>query len=123
MARAARQCSGCMSSCPGIPACCARGAKSGTAGLGQLSGNRFYWPGTEEAKHRCFQYVCILSYPSSVGVPVASRGCFCSCCLYLECHLSSSFHSLSLLSLPCYHFRDFFMSFLFLSCIIESQNP
>lgn len=41
MARAARQCSGCMSSCPGIPACCARGVKSGTAGLGQLSGNRF----------------------------------------------------------------------------------
>jgi len=30
-------------------------------------------------------------------LPIVSHGCICSCCLYLECHLSSSSHSLSLL--------------------------
>lgn len=57
MARTARQRSGFMTSCPEIPAGCARRVKSGTARPGQLSGNKFFWSGTAEGKHRYFQYM------------------------------------------------------------------
>jgi len=117
MARAARQCSGCMSSCPGIPACCARGVKSGTAGLGQLSGNRFYWPGTEEAKHRCFQYVCIVSYPSSVMDAFVPVACIWNA-IFQVLHIH--FHSSQFALLPL---QRFLYVVHFLSCIIASQNP